>query len=83
MKPQVTIYQRESCHLCEIASAQLEQLRNDYEFELESVDIESSDDLHQRYLERIPVIALDHVELYDFEIDLADLKSRLSESSAR
>jgi glutaredoxin len=83
MKAQLTIYQREGCHLCEIAAAQLEQLRNDYEFELESVDIESSDDLHQRYLERIPVIALDQVELYDFEIDLADLKSRLSESSAR
>ena len=83
MKAQLTIYQREGCHLCEIAAAQLEQLRNDYEFELESVDIESSDDLHQRYLERIPVVALDQVELYDFEIDLADLKSRLSEPSAR
>jgi glutaredoxin len=83
MKPQVTIYQRESCHLCEIAAAQLEQLRTDYEFELELVDIESSDDLHQRYLERIPVVALDGVELYDFEIDLDDLNSRLLEASAR
>jgi len=34
-------------------------------------------------LERIPVIALNGEELYDFEIDLQDLKSRLLAGSAR
>ena len=83
MKPQITIYQRDGCHLCEIASAQLEQLQGEYEFELEQIDIDSDDDLHRLYLERIPVIALDGEELYDFEIDLQDLKSRLFAISAR
>ncbi len=83
MKPKLAIYQRDGCHLCEIASAQLEQLQSDYQFELEQIDIESDDQLHRLYLERIPVIALDGEELYDFSIDLADLKSRLSAASAR
>ena len=83
MTTQITIYQRDGCHLCEIASAQLEQLQSDYRFELEQVDIESSDHLHRLYLERIPVIALDGEELYDFEINLPDLKSRLLADSAR
>ena len=83
MKPRMVIYQRDGCHLCEIASAQLEQLQGEYEFELEQLDIESNDDLHRLYLERIPVIALDGEELYDFEIDLQDLKSRLFAISAR
>jgi hypothetical protein len=83
MKPQLTIYQRDGCHLCEIASAQLEQLQSEYQFELEQIDIESDDQLHRLYLERIPVISLDGEELYDFSIDLADLKSRLSAASAR
>ena len=83
MKPQLTIYQRDGCHLCEIASAQLEQLQSDYQFELEQIDIESNDDLHRLYLERIPVIALDGEELYDFEIDLQDLKTRLLAGTAR
>jgi glutaredoxin len=83
MKPQLTIYQRDGCHLCEIANAQLERLQSEYQFELEQVDIESNDELHRLYLERIPVIALDGEELYDFEIDLQDLKSRLFAISAR
>ena len=83
MTTQITIYQRDGCHLCEIASAQLEQLQSDHQFELEQVDIESSDHLHRLYLERIPVIALDGEELYDFEINLPDLKSRLLADSAR
>ena len=83
MKPQLTIYQRDGCHLCEIANAQLERLQSEYQFELEQVDIESNDELHRLYLERIPVIALDGEELYDFEIDLQDLKSRLLAGSAR
>ncbi len=83
MKPRITIYQSDGCHLCEIAHAQLTALQGDYRFELEAVDIGSSDDLHKRYLERIPVIALGGEELYDFEIDLADLESRLLTFSAR
>ncbi len=83
MKPKLTIYQRDGCHLCEIASAQLEQLQSEYQFELEQIDIESNDQLHRLYLERIPVIALDGEELYDFSIDLADLKRRLAAASAR
>ena len=83
MTTQITIYQRDGCHLCEIARAQLEQLQSDYQFELEQIDIESSDHLHRLYLERIPVIALDGEELYDFEINLPDLKSRLLADSAR
>ena len=39
---------------------------------------EAQDDaLHARYLERIPVIALDGRELYDFVVDTADLSLRL------
>ncbi len=35
------------------------------------------DALLRRYLERIPVVALDGVELYDFAVDEADLAARL------
>jgi len=83
MKPHITIFQRDGCHLCELAVNQLKELQADFEFELREVDIESDDQLHQRYLERIPVIALADEELYDFEIDLADLKTRLSELNGR
>jgi len=83
MTTQITIYQRDGCHLCELAHAELTELQAEFDFELLEVDIESTDELHALYLERIPVIALEGEELYDFEINLPDLKSRLLAISAR
>ncbi len=74
----VTLYGRPGCHLCEDARAVLEELRTRVPFALEQVDIERDDALHRRYLERIPVVALDGVELYDYFVDAADLASRVS-----
>ena len=46
-------------------------------FALEEVDITSDDALHARYLERIPVVALDGEELYDYFVDEAALLRRI------
>ena len=73
----VTLYGRDGCHLCEDARRVLLDLRARVAFELVEVDIEADDELHRRYLERIPVVALDGVELYDFFVDADDLVSRV------
>jgi glutaredoxin len=73
----VTLYGREGCHLCDDARAVLERIRLDRPFALEEVDIESDPALHARYLERIPVIALDGDELSDHFVDEAQLVARL------
>ena len=41
------------------------------------MDITSDDELHRRYLERIPVVALGGEELFDFFVDEAALEARL------
>ena len=74
----VTLYGRDGCHLCDDARRVLLDLRARVAFELVEVDIETDDELHRRYLERIPVVALDGVELYDFFVDADDLASRVS-----
>jgi glutaredoxin len=73
----VTVYVRPGCHLCSVALDDLRELRREQDFSLDVVDIETDDALHARYLERIPVIALDGHELYDFAVDAADLSLRL------
>jgi glutaredoxin len=65
----VTLYGRPGCHLCDHARAALERVRASHPFHLEEVDIESDDALMTRYLERIPVVALDGVELFDLFVD--------------
>jgi glutaredoxin len=69
MTPTVTLFGRPGCHLCDDARAQLERLRAATPFEIEDVDITADDELHARYLERIPVIAVGGREISDFFVD--------------
>ena len=81
--PTVTLYGRPGCHLCDDARAALQRLRARFAFDLREVDITGDDDLHRRYLERIPVIALDGEELFDFFVDEPALSERLRDAERR
>jgi glutaredoxin len=74
---EVTLYGRPGCHLCDEARTLLEQVRAELPFALTERDIEADDALFKLYLERIPVIALDGEELFDFFVDEAELRRRL------
>ncbi len=65
----VTFYSRAGCHLCEDALTVVERVRGNQGFSLEIVDIESDADLLMRYLERIPVVAVDGEEMFQFFVD--------------
>jgi glutaredoxin len=67
--PAVVLYGRPGCHLCEEARAALERVRARVPFALAEVDIEGDDELHRRYLERIPVVAVGGEELFDYVVD--------------
>ena len=69
----LVLYGRAGCHLCDEARAVLERIGHPFE----EVDIEGDDELLARYLERIPVIALDGAELYDFFVNEVELRARL------
>ena len=73
----IDLYGRPGCHLCDDARAQLLALQAEYAFALNEIDIEADDDLHKRYLERIPVVVLDGEHLFDFFVDEAVLRDRL------
>ncbi|MGN6188902.1 MAG: glutaredoxin family protein [Conexibacter sp.] len=75
--PQVVVYGKPGCHLCDDARAVLERVRAEIPFELVERDIEQDDALFKAYLERIPVIALDGEELFDFFVDEGELRRRL------
>jgi glutathione S-transferase len=73
----VTLYGRPGCHLCDDARAALLRVRAAAPFDLHEVDITRDDALHARYLERIPVIALDGEELFDYFVDEDALARRI------
>jgi glutaredoxin len=80
---EVTVFERPGCHLCDDALVALERVRARRPFALRRVDITTDDELHRRYLERIPVVALDGEELYDHFVDEDDLAARLAASEGR
>ncbi|HYM44648.1 MAG TPA: glutaredoxin family protein [Solirubrobacteraceae bacterium] len=73
----VTIYSKPDCHLCAEALSALRGLQATLDFELRELDITREQKLHDAYFERIPVIALDGEELFDYVVDEQILRERL------
>ena len=70
----LVLYGRPGCHLCDDARTILERIGEPFA----DVNIETDDALHRAYLERIPVVALDGVECFDYFVDEAALRGLLS-----
>jgi glutaredoxin len=73
----VTLYGKPGCHLCDDARAVVERVRAQHQFELREVDVTLDPTMHREYGERIPVLALDGEELFDFHVEEAVLLERL------
>jgi hypothetical protein len=76
--PEVVVYSRPECHLCEEAMAAIVALHEEgYRFGLREVDIESDELLLRRHLERIPVVEVDGAVVSELVLDQAALRGRL------
>ena len=75
--PEVVLYGRPGCHLCDEARVALERVRARVPFRLREVDITADDDLHRRYLERIPVVTVDGEERFSYWVDEDVLEKHL------
>jgi glutaredoxin len=73
----VVLYGRPGCHLCDEARAALERIRARTPFSLEERNIEEDDALFRRYLERIPVVAVDGAEVCTLFVDEEALRKAL------
>lgn len=52
----VQFYSRSNCPLCEEARLMLELVKEDIYLDIEEINIEENDELHEKYFLRIPVI---------------------------
>jgi len=80
--PTVTLYGKPGCHLCDEARAVVLELRSRRRFDLEEVDVSLDPGLHRLYGERIPVLALDGEELFEYFVDAGVLDARLGRVGA-
>jgi glutaredoxin len=77
--PRLVLYGRPGCHLCDDARAVLERIGEPFA----EIDITADDRLHAAYLERIPVIALDGDDLFEFFVDEPALRGLLDRVNRR
>jgi glutaredoxin len=75
--PVLTVYGKPGCHLCDDARAAVRDALAGHDVELQEVDVTLDPVLERRYGERIPVVALDGEELFDYVVDPDVLKERL------
>ncbi len=69
----VTLYGKADCHLCDDAREALERVRRQVDFELIERDIEADEGLLRSYFERIPVVAVDDQEVFEYFVDEQEL----------
>ena len=77
----MTLYSKPDCPLCDEAREALGRVRGRTSFDLREVDITTDPQLEARLRERIPVVALDDEELFDFHVDEEALERRLTEAA--
>ncbi len=75
----IVLYGKPGCHLCDDARVVLERAGAPFE----EIDITTDDALHAAYLERIPVVAIDGEERFEFFVDEAALRALLSKVGRR
>jgi len=74
---EVTLYTRIGCHLCEEAERVLRQEQAVTPFRLELVDVDRAPELVRRYGVRVPVVAVDGEDLFEYEVPADLLRTRL------
>jgi glutaredoxin len=77
VKQAVTLYTRAGCHLCEHAEQVLRNEQRTIPFALVTVDIDGDPELARRYGVRVPVVAVDGVELFEYEVPPNLLRAHL------
>jgi glutaredoxin len=72
--PEIVVYSRPGCHLCDDARAVLERVGAPFT----EIDITTDDALHAAYLERIPVVTVAGEERFEHFVREAALRELLS-----
>jgi glutaredoxin len=77
----ITLYTRNRCSLCEKAKQAILELKEEWNFTLEEIDIDKSDELTELYGIMIPVVQIDGEEVGFGIINKLDISKRFQEKT--
>jgi len=76
--PEVIVYSRANCHLCDEVKATLRRLEGRADFTWREIDIDSDPELVARYNEEVPVVLIDGRKAFKYHMSEPDFLHRLS-----
>jgi glutaredoxin len=77
--PTVTVYTRAGCHLCREAERLVAEIAHGTA-EVRLVDIDADPAITERYTVRVPVVAIDGRELFEYQVDPDALRAAIDGS---
>lgn len=76
----LTLYYRETCHLCEDMLQQLREIQQEHPFDLVQIDVDSDPGLQQRFGALVPVLSGGERILCNYYLDPVALQRYLADS---
>jgi len=76
--PEIKLYSRQGCHLCDDAAALLAR----YHLAFETIDIDADPQLQARYNECVPVVVIDGKERFRGRVDELLLRRLIAHSQS-
>jgi glutaredoxin len=78
MKPQVTLYTRTGCCLCDHAKRVISAARTRADFDYAEIDIDTNPELVGLYNDEVPVIAINGRKAFKYRIDMKEFLKKLA-----
>lgn len=66
---EVIVYSRAGCHLCDVVKETLTQASGDADFVWREVDIDTDQELRQKYNDEVPVVFIDGRKAFKYHMD--------------
>ena len=81
MKPQVTLYTRAGCCLCDDAKRVIADARKHADFDYAEIDIDADPDLVRLYDHEVPVININRRKAFKYRVDMNEFLKKLAAST--
>lgn len=76
-RPELVIYSRRECHLCDVAMEAVDALRGRLDFGVEVRDVDEQDAWREAYGEQVPVGFVDGRKVFKYRVDATALERAL------
>ena len=76
-EPEVVVYSRQGCHLCEIVKASLHKLSRATPFRWREVDVDADEQLRRQFTDEVPVVFINGRKAFKYRMDEREFLRKL------